>query len=432
MKKVFTAVMIVMVFCSCACAAAWTDNAGQWASGAWKATTDNAGQLWEATKEYIARGIQWVSDKWNGSDSKKIDKLSEEVSDIKKMLAALMHAQGNVQASRFDDASHFEDDERRAELDAISADLAAMLSRLHEMSADLAAERAERHRLELERQREALTLASRDAELAERNAELTERERKLQQDEQAAGASRERARIAEQQAAKFYAMLSKDVNLRKFIKAGMLGRIDTDSRGVNYQSGVNIYNTPYNTLTVNDNASRYGFIDADALKRSIKGLFRDNMRVWLSDNKLTLELSDDKVDLASQINTVSTNAFFTLDGVASELDNAPRVKDTVASDIAAFLKANDLKGRLRVFFRTRHVGLYVLAVFENENLAPRVFLAADTSQKLIDRSNLLRELRRSINAGDIGSKVTLSLTDDRLDAYLDQFVKELLDRISAR
>ena len=484
-RRIFLAVMIVMLLCSCGLCASWTEKAEQWTSSAWQSTKDF---FTEDVPLYCGRGILWLKDWWNNSDSKKLDRLTEEVASLRKMLVSFVDSNsGGVRASGFEDSSRSAElDSRDAEFSqreqeltererALSereraaasqeagrnADLEARERALSEREQAAASQEAERN-ADLEARERALSERERAAasQEAERNADLEAREQALSEREQAAASQEagrnadleareqalsereqalsERARRqqeAEEKAAKIHGRLKEDEYISRFITSGMLGKIDIEQFMLYDRSygAVNIPGTPYGTLTANLDTSKFGFIDPGSLKKSLKSLFRDNTLSLRGDSAVVLVRSDDKASWNWQIDSVSDNAFFTLEGLASELQGLQHSHDTSRTEIASFLKVNEQKGRLRIFFRTRHEGLYVLVLMNSTDAKPVIYLAGDSTQKLINRRDLPRALRSSTELRNSGKEAALYFSenpdDSKIDIYLDKFVKGLVEKI---
>ena len=459
-RRIFLAVMIVMLLCSCGLCASWTEKAEQWTSSAWQSTKDF---FTEDVPLYCGRGILWLKDWWNNSDSKKLDRLTEEVASLRKMLVSFVDSNsGGVRASGFEDSSRSAElDSRDAEFSqreqeltererALSereraaasqeagrnADLEARERALSEREQAAASQEAERN-ADLEARERALSERERAAasQEAERNADLEAREQALSEREQALSERARRQQEAEEKAAKIHGRLKEDEYISRFITSGMLGKIDIEQFMLYDRSygAVNIPGTPYGTLTANLDTSKFGFIDPGSLKKSLKSLFRDNTLSLRGDSAVVLVRSDDKASWNWQIDSVSDNAFFTLEGLASELQGLQHSHDTSRTEIASFLKVNEQKGRLRIFFRTRHEGLYVLVLMNSTDAKPVIYLAGDSTQKLINRRDLPRALRSSTELRNSGKEAALYFSenpdDSKIDIYLDKFVKGLVEKI---
>ena len=421
-KRIVLAVMIAVIMCSCAFGETWTEKVSTWSSKAWEGTKNF---FMEDIPSYCVSGIEWAKNWWNNSDSKKLDHLAAEVTSLRREIASFMHSTpGSVRASEFEDSSRSADlAAKEQELESRRRELEA---RAESLSADLADLR--RREQELDRLRQEIA-----AQAASRDAELSAREHALQASADHAEEITRKYQQADHKAAKIHARLSEDERISRFIASGMLAKIDTERFMLYDRSygAVNIPGTPYGTLTANLDTEKFGFIDTNTLKASLKSLFRDNTLSLRGDSAVVLVREDDKASWNRQIDTVSDRAFFTLEGLTSELEGLSPVPDKSESEIAAFLKVNEQRGRLRIFFRTRHEGLYVLVLMDNENAKPVIYLAADDSQKLINRRDLPRALRSSTELQNSGKEAALffDTEDSKIDMYLDRFVKGLVDKI---
>ena len=420
-KRILLAVVIAVIMCSCAFGETWTEKAGQWSSGAW-----------QRTKDFFTGDIPaWFRDWRNNSDSKKLDRLTEEVASLRRDIARLS---GRVSASGFEDSSRSADlTKREQELDRLSRDIAAQREDLHERRREIDAQLAElsAREQELDKLRQDIA-AQRDA-LQERSNDIAAQAEALQASADHVTEFTRKYQEAEEKAAKIHARLSADEHISKFIASGMLAKIDIERFMLYDRSygAVNIPGTPYGTLTANLDTDKFGFIDTGTLKASLKSLFRDNTLSLRGDSAVVLVREDNKSSWNRQIDSVSDRAFFTLEGLTSELEGLSPAPDKSEAEIAAFLKVNDQRGRLRIFFRTRHEGLYVLALMDNENAKPVIYLAGDDTHKLISKGALPRELRRSTELLNSGREAALYFDseDSKIDVYLDRFVKGLVDKI---
>ena len=82
---------------------------------------------------------------------------------------------------------------------------------------------------------------------------------------------------------------------------------------------LDIRDTPYGELTVNFDTDKFGFINTDSLKKTLKAFFQDNT-FSLRGDSVVLVLSGDKSNWNKQIDSISGSAFFTIEGLSAELD----------------------------------------------------------------------------------------------------------------
>lgn len=404
-RRVSAALLLVIIFCTCSCASTWQENAGKWASGAWEATKDFFS---DDVPSYFTKGVEKVKAWWNDSDSNKIEKLRKEVAELNAKLDSFMKSFsfGAVNSSGLAENSHNNDtSSREAELN-------------------------DREQAITERETQTKL---RNEELISYESALKASADKLHDEAKKIDDFNRRQSEAGEKASAILAKLRENNYLGKFIDAGMLDKIDTEKfmlSDKNY-GAMDIHYTPYGTLNANFDTSKYGFIDSGALKKTLKSSFRNDTFSLHGDSEVILVRSDDKSGWNNQIETISNNAFFTLEGLVSELEKNIPLADRAALEIESFLRINEQNGKLRLFFRTEHKGLYVIAVMESEKTSPVIYLAADASQKLIIRRDLPRELRSRIKLMNSAREAVLdfSSSDSKIDVYLDMFIKGLVENI---
>ena len=411
-KRILSAMMIVLLLCSCAAGATWSG-------------------FWQETKDFFGTCVERVKNWLNNSDSKKLDKLTEDVTELRLEVSSIREGvillAGNTPSivavsgqkkAASDDLRKRENELSKRE-QAIASQEAALSSREEHLR------REEQKLLELKHDVE--------SRLASREAELSLREQELNKESERVAAFKRKQEEAKQKAAKIHSRLKADKYLGKFIEAGMFCKIDVE-RFMLYDKSygaIEITGTPFGTLTANLDTEKFGFMDTDTLRNALKSLFRDNAISIRGDAAVVLVRSDDKSSWNRQINSVSGSAFFNLEGLTAELNSLPQTQDTSESEITAFLNVNELNGKLRIFFRTRHEGLYVMALMDNENTAPMIYLAANVSHKLINRRDLPRTLRSRTELLNSGQEAALYFEqeDSKIDVYLDRFIRSLVEKV---
>ena len=378
-KRILSAIMIVLLLCSCAPAATWKG-------------------FWHETKNFFGAGVERVKNWWNNSDSKKLDQLTEDVTSL------------------------------RGEVSSMHEEITSLAGNTPVSEREQAIASQEEH-LRKERQQ----LQAVEAQLASRDAELSLREQTLHQEAERVAVFTRKQKEAEQKAAKILSRLKADKYLGRLINAGMFCKIDVE-RFMLYDKSygaVEIPGTPFGTLTANLDTKKFGFIDTDTLRNALKSLFRDNAISIRGDSAVVLVRSDNKSSWDKQLDSVVGRAFFTLEGLTAELDELPKTQDTSASEITAFLQGNELNGKLRIFFRTRHDGLYVMSLMNDENTAPMIYLVANASHKLINMGDLPRTLRSSTELLRSGEEAALYFEQEgsKIDVYLDRFIRSLVEKV---
>jgi len=371
--------MIVLLLCSCAPAATWKG-------------------FWHETKNFFGAGAERVKNWWNNSDSKKLDKITEDVTSL------------------------------RGEVSSMHEEITSLAGNTPVSEREQAIASQEEH-LRKERQQ----LQAVEAQLASRDAELSLREQTLHQEAERVAVFTRKQKEVEQKAAKILSRLKADKYLGRLINAGMFCKIDVE-RFMLYDKSygaIEIPGTPFGTLTANLDTKKFGFIDTDTLRNALKSLFRDNDISIRGDSAVVLVRSDNKSSWDKQLDSVVGRAFFTLEGLTAELDELPKTQDTSASEITAFLQGNELNGKLRIFFRTRHDGLYVMSLMNDENTAPMIYLVANASHKLINMGDLPRTLRSSTELLRSGEEAALYFEQEgsKIDVYLDRFIRSLVEKV---
>lgn len=450
-RRIFAALMLAVLLCSGAYGATWIEGALQSTKDFF---TDDIPSFFTRSAEYIA---EW----WNNSDSKRLERIEAKLDS----LLALLNAEnvGAISASQQTEIPERSPStgSSKSNLDSWEADLKAREAKLKEDKRTLNEQKQGIEAWSKQKQDE---LAEKERELAEQKRILDERERNLESQDAAAkkewdskyaelkiwedAITSQKIKVSEDlasidkfqsrqrelahKAANILARLNEDEHTRKFLQAGMLAKMDTVKFMTADKSygALDIRNTPYGDLTMNLDTDKFGFINPASLKNALKTLFRDNT-FSLRGDSVVLVISGDKSDWNKQIDSISGNAFFTIDGLSSELDGLTHSTNTAESEIASFLMLNDINGILRVFFRTKHEGLYVLAVMENESSKPAVYLTADGSHKLINIKDLPRALRNSTELRSSGKEATLYFDpkDSKIDVYLDKFINGLVRKI---
>lgn len=378
-KRILSAIMIVLLLCSCAPAATWKG-------------------FWHETKNFFGAGAERVKNWWNNSDSKKLDKITEDVTSL------------------------------RGEVSSMHEEITSLAGNTSVSEREQAIASQEEH-LRKERQQ----LQAVEAQLASRDAELLLREQTLHQEAERVAVFTRKQKEVEQKAAKILSRLKADKYLGRLINAGMFCKIDVE-RFMLYDKSygaIEIPGTPFGTLTANLDTKKFGFIDTDTLRNALKSLFRDNAISIRGDSAVVLVRSDNKSSWDKQLDSVVGRAFFTLEGLTAELDELPKTQDTSASEITAFLQGNELNGKLRIFFRTRHDGLYVMSLMNDENTAPMIYLVANASHKLINMGDLPRTLRSSTELLRSGEEAALYFEQEgsKIDVYLDRFIRSLVEKV---
>ena len=378
-KRILSAIMIVLLLCSCAPAATWKG-------------------FWHETKNFFGAGAERVKNWWNNSDSKKLDQLTEDVTSL------------------------------RGEVSSMHEEITSLAGNTPVSEREQAIASQEEH-LRKERQQ----LQAVEAQLASRDAELSLREQTLHQEAERVAVFTRKQKEAEQKAAKILSRLKADKYLGRLINAGMFCKIDVE-RFMLYDKSygaIEIPGTPFGTLTANLDTKKFGFIDTDTLRNALKSLFRDNAISIRGDSAVVLVRSDNKSSWDKQLDSGVGRAFFTLEGLTAELDELPKPQDTSASEITAFLQGNELNGKLRIFFRTRHDGLYVMSLMNDENTAPMIYLVANASHKLINMGDLPRTLRSSTELLRSGEEAALYFEQEgsKIDVYLDRFIRSLVEKV---
>lgn len=429
-KRIFAALIVALLLCSGAYGATWTENAEQWIEGAAQGTKDF---FTEDIPSFFGRGAEWVSDWWNNSNSDRLKRIEAKLDSL---------LEGNTGAGlplqQTENPGHEQYNSwavklQKESLDKREANLNEREAKLNEreknLKQDIEAENKKKQDELAEKER---LLNEQQREIESQNATITSQKIKLSEDLASIDKFQSRQRELARKAAKILARLNEDEHTRKFLQAGMLAKMDTVKfmTADKTYGALDIRNTPYGDLTMNLDTDKFGFINPASLKNALKTLFRDNT-FSLRGDSVVLVISGDKSDWNKQIDSISGNAFFTIEGLSSELDGLTHSTNTAESEIASFLMLNDINGILRVFFRTKHEGLYVLAVMENESSKPAVYLTADDSHKLINIKDLPRALRNSTELRSSGKEATLYFDpkDSKIDVYLDKFINGLVRKI---
>ena len=118
-KRILSATMIVLLLCSCAPAATWKG-------------------FWHETKNFFGAGAERVKNWWNNSDSKKLDKITEDVTSLRGEVSS-MHEEitslaGNTPVSEREQAIASQEEHLRKErqqLQAVEAQLASHCANRH-------------------------------------------------------------------------------------------------------------------------------------------------------------------------------------------------------------------------------------------------------------------------------------------------------------
>ena len=72
-----------------------------------------------------------------------------------------------------------------------------------------------------------------------------------------------------------------------------------------------------------------------------------------------------------------------------------------------------------------------MALMNNENTAPMIYLVANASHKLINRGDLPRTLRSSTELLRSGEEAALYFEQEgsKIDVYLDRFIRSLVEKV---
>ena len=209
-KRILSAMMIVLLLCSCATAATWSG-------------------FGQGTKNFVGAGVERVKNWWKNSDSKKLDQLTEDVTSLRGEVSSM-----------------------REEITSLAGN-----SPVSEREQAIASQ--EEHLRKEKQQLQAV-----EAQLASRDAELSLREQTLAQEAERVAEFTRKQKEAEQKAAKIHSRLKADKYLGRFIEAGMFCKIDVE-RFMLYDKSygaIEIPGTPFGTLTANLDTEKFGFMDS--------------------------------------------------------------------------------------------------------------------------------------------------------------------------